>query len=411
MTAHNALLLLRTSSDTPSPYLDTLKSGARSILYSAHLVLVDSTRVLVAAGTVFGQILFWSCLLKDAGQSHVEVHKVLSGHDGSVFGVRISSNLQDSSSPAGRRFLASCSDDRTIRIWDVSDSGDGTRTSHVSPMSPTTLETGFASLERPVDNDFECLAQAWGHVSRIWSVHWLPQSAGVSQDPALLQLLSCGEDGTCVVWSLAETGHLSKKLDYNLTRVGVMPYHVGKNVWSAAINSTDQEQHLVATGGADGRVVLCKPQPTQRKSGTDSSIRLSWSLSDACPRPEAREAVASQPDHFIVFSPVTPFDLLLATAHGHTFSGSVDIQDAAVMDGCAMRFSPLPTSVPFSHIVSSRIDKVAFLATKDGDIHLYVHSSRSIRFLQSAHGKIAGLFLSNDSPGKRLALCSYGAQH
>jgi WD40 repeat protein len=98
-----------------------LTSSTRSILYSAHLFWESQNCVLVAAGTAFGEIIYWSWSHDADMGATSHVHRVFLGHEGSVFGVRISKELPSDCCQNLKRIIASCSDDRTIRIWDVSD--------------------------------------------------------------------------------------------------------------------------------------------------------------------------------------------------------------------------------------------------------------------------------------------------
>ena len=54
------------------------------------------------------------------GEAISRIHQVFLGHEGSIFDVRISKELQRGCCGNLKRVIASCSDDRTIRLWDVS---------------------------------------------------------------------------------------------------------------------------------------------------------------------------------------------------------------------------------------------------------------------------------------------------
>ncbi|PWW78532.1 WD40 repeat-like protein [Tuber magnatum] len=141
ITAHNVLLKY----DNSSASWHELASGERCMLYSAHLLYVAAdalnpqNRVLVAAGTVFGEILLWSAAIIPSspgicGLTNPKTHYRLLGHEGSIFGVNISPKFH-----GDKCYLASCSDDRTIRIWDISQFES-------SPSIPDGIEikkTGF----------------------------------------------------------------------------------------------------------------------------------------------------------------------------------------------------------------------------------------------------------------------------
>ena len=206
VTASNDLLLLPTSpclepqSRKSPPDLEQDKSlslrhisrGPLTTLFSAHLLRLDADRVLVAAGTAFGEIFVWSCFVDSAlnecdDSSRVSLHYVFTGHEGSIFGVRISEEMNSSWEKTPRRFLTSCSDDRTIRLWDISDLSHGTRASERS-----TLE--------------KSLAIARGHSSRIWGLRFFRHL------DSQISVLSYGEDGTAQVWLLQHASDLSGKV-------------------------------------------------------------------------------------------------------------------------------------------------------------------------------------------------------
>ncbi|KAL9628393.1 MAG: hypothetical protein Q9164_007293, partial [Protoblastenia rupestris] len=239
VTARNDLYILNLSKDTSygdrqGQYLQHLQSGPNSILYSAHLTWNGDGRVLVASGTVTGEILVWSvlCVSGLQGSTPCQVHCNLQGHEGSVFGVRISEQARWSGSYTSR-MLTSCSDDRTIRLWDISDVDQ-----------PESLRYSGA-----------CLAKVMGHASRIWSVRFL------ASDPSNLCILSFGEDGTAQVWRVEmfrQNGAAVKSNDELLPQMAqetTFAFHSGKNLWAAAVSIEENGSLLVATGGADGRVV------------------------------------------------------------------------------------------------------------------------------------------------------------
>ena len=102
--------------------------------------------------------------------------------------------------------FASCSDDRTIRIW----------------------QTGLKAVESPSE-----LAILQSHNSRVWELLYIPSSN---------TLVSCSEDTTAKIWDLS-----SFKLLDTLTG------HTGKSVWSVAYS---EKHSMVATGGSDSGIKL-----------------------------------------------------------------------------------------------------------------------------------------------------------
>lgn len=223
-----------------SPHSEDSASGCsratpNALLYSAHIGWSKEDHanghIFVATGTVLGEVLFWSTKYDGTGKlGALQLHYRFTGHLGSIFGVRIGSILNPQACCA-IRVLASCSDDRTIRIWDVSD----------WRISSPAVETK------------QCLATVTGHASRIWAVRFL---YSLSKIP---QLLSLGEDGTVQAWLLQPA---SEKLGDHLSQSALIlvhdaeyHYHCGKHIWASAILGKGDGSSLISTGGADGRIV------------------------------------------------------------------------------------------------------------------------------------------------------------
>lgn len=263
VTAHNALLALSLQADPCKylkdlPGLDCIAAGPRSILYSAHVTWLGNGRGLVAAGTVFGEVMLWSfstdqyfLISQNVVPGHL--HYTFTGHEGSVFGVQIAEEAAASDTVLSRRVLASCSDDRTIRIWDISnlklDAADYEKQELITRRNTEPLNdvsTRGASF---------CLATVMGHSSRIWGVRFLyPQGTAYN-------LMSYGEDGTAQLWQLkfdSSTSSSSQKLNSQTTSLShqlTYAYHSGKNIWAMAVVSEPNSGSLISTGGADGRIV------------------------------------------------------------------------------------------------------------------------------------------------------------
>lgn len=267
VTAHNVVLFLHallnfSSNSTTCASIYQLATGPRSILYSAHIVWQDANKPgLVAAGTVYGEILYWSfrpdyatrfghSRQPDAGV----LHHTFEGHEGSVFGVRISKEVSDEPSGLPKRVLASCSDDRTIRIWDISsylndDSGDDSTKRLIKPA--------FGGNDGYIDQrSSPSIAIAMGHASRVWGLRFLWEANSNRY------LLSFGEDSTAQVWRLfkqpntaGRQSNLSATTFLVLQNCAKHKFHSGKNIWACAVYQESVISNLVCTGGADGRIV------------------------------------------------------------------------------------------------------------------------------------------------------------
>lgn len=258
VTAHNEVVEMRWGKGEGVSFGRVL-SPSRPILYAARVRWLSDGRLLVAGGTVFGEILVWTCRV-GAGDGECRVLHVLTGHEGSIFGVDISDEIE----VAGRklRLLASCSDDRTVRVWDIGDAvggGDGV----AGGLLHEARETGFGSRGpgREGEGPEMPLAMAMGHISRIWHVKFAPLPSGVA--PSVIPVYSFGEDSTAQLWEFDLEGFLRRgpegetrsTVPAALTHRATFSNHDGKHIWASAMSSQGGNAS-VATGGADGKVSL-----------------------------------------------------------------------------------------------------------------------------------------------------------
>ena len=268
VSAHNTVYQANIKDD--SLILDTLQSPSRSILYSAQLVYESEVNMLVAAGTVFGETLVWRCSLDQSLPKSQLLHR-FQGHEGSVFGVNISEVMFDYMGKAVR-LLASCSDDRTIRIWELNLYGrsDG---DVPSALAGSETEVGGKTQQEAISD--MSLAIVMAHASRIWSVQFLLKELDI-------MVLSFGEDATTQLWVLENTGFhfLKKDASFNpdtiatLSHQSTLGFHTGKHIWAKAILPLCDMPSLLSTGGADGMISL-----VDFPILADSSSR-SWLLQD-----------------------------------------------------------------------------------------------------------------------------------
>jgi WD40 repeat protein len=201
VTAHNTL---HTYSLKTNTITHRYNCQEQSLLYAAQIFLLpEKEDVLVATGTVFNEIQLWRPFENPSTKSSttVPISARLTGHEGCIFSIRFNDT---------GTLLASCSDDRTIRLWDVE--------------TQTTLAIGYA------------------HIARVWDVRFLP--ATVVDGEEKIYLLSTSEDTTALLW---EYSPAKRKLVVQERYHG----HSGKHVWSQAISSDGKR---AATGGNDGAV-------------------------------------------------------------------------------------------------------------------------------------------------------------
>ncbi|XXH05632.1 hypothetical protein Hte_012067 [Hypoxylon texense] len=427
LTAHNEVILAHVNSDRNSLIFDSTRSPSRPILYSGNFFWASKDCVLVAAGTVFGEILVWKCHLDESPEANQnsEVLFVFTGHEGSIFGVHISPEIQTTTGET-LRLLASCSDDRTIRIWDITERHR--KREHVRQEYETHIsdarETGFGNnveVTTGDDSSEKCVATAMGHISRIWQVEF-PQVQMLSRVSGVVELYSFGEDATAQKWNLS--------LDpaAKLTHQSTFSNHSGKHIWSHATTSTTSGDLLVATGGADGKIsvmgastsaslhkISSNGQTSPIDNITEKRKVVAWSLADvtqSCQRTVVPKQISVEvPDSQITaplsakpknakeafnrYTFVSDKRLLAATNSGRVFVGTFE-------DDITWAELNLPDEIGqivFSHALleTSGANPMAFIGTVSGEIYYFDElGAPSLHLLTKIDGKVAQIFcLSN----------------
>ncbi|KAL4973902.1 WD40-repeat-containing domain protein [Aspergillus desertorum] len=392
VTAHNAVLgmsVVKDASNRRAIHLRQLVVGVKSILYSAQIVPVSPTNLLVAAGTVFGEIIIWSCFVRDGKGSAANaisfIHHFFTGHEGSIFDVEISPKIANLRSNLPGRLLASCSDDRTVRIWDISDC------ENASPDQPSAYSTdgfelrctGFGHVKDDRLNSESCVVSAFGHGARIWGVHFLTEQ--IIRDK--ISLISRGEDAQCLVWDLS--WEASSEPNFKLTSTCSLHPHNGKHIWSLGMISAGPET-TVYTGGNDGAVrtfnlvqeaeeLVC-PNRTTRIGDTPGSGGIKGGGM------RAYEFVT--PDHFLVVT--TSGEIQIAWAE---FPNTADRRIA-----CETLFVEADLS-SYSIISGLQYKGVAVIGNKVGLIRLYDHETRKLTSVATAGQRPVGLYFLDHRKG------------
>ncbi|KAK4035399.1 hypothetical protein C8A01DRAFT_48394 [Parachaetomium inaequale] len=165
-------------------------------------------------------------------------------------------------------------------------------------LSPDTVvvgldgarETGFgggenSEVRRENRGDAaRCVAVAMGHVSRIWHVKFGRLLSGSGP----VEIYSFGEDCSRQRWELdLDPGRWRGVKSGAEGRVGTLRQcgastcHSGKNIWSAAVLGRGDNEPLVATGGADGKIVISgKIRDTSPGSGRYEDLDLSLTFDE-----------------------------------------------------------------------------------------------------------------------------------
>ncbi|KAL3435127.1 WD40-repeat-containing domain protein [Aspergillus tetrazonus] len=391
VTAHNAVLGMSVveEANRRAIHLRQLVAGVKSILYSAQIVPVSPTNLLVAAGTVFGEIIVWSCFVCGGNGSTSNavssIHHLFTGHEGSIFDVEISPKIANLRGDLSGRLLASCSDDRTVRIWDISDC------EIASPDQPSAYSTdgfelrctGFGQVKNDGLNAESCVASAFGHGARIWGIHFLAEQ--ITKDK--ISLISRGEDAQCLVWDLNLGSSSESK--FKLTNTCSLHPHNGKHIWSLGM-LTAGSKTTVYTGGNDGAVrtfnlvqeageLIC-PNRTTRINDTPGSENIKGGGM------RAYEFVT--PDHFLVVT--TSGEIQIAWAE------SPNTADRRI--ACETLFVEEDLS-SYSIISGLPYKGVAVIGNKLGVIRLYDHETRSLTTVTTAGQRPVGLYLLDHHKG------------
>lgn len=369
VTAHNSVAIAVLST-TLRVSLESLVPGSNCILYAAHVTWLSPLTCLIASGTAFGDVIVWSCSIekKDGEFSGThQTHYTFSAHEGSVFGVNISSPSSASALGGRKHILASCSDDRTIRLWDISD-----LTATTSTLAEEQRQTGFGS--KSSDDSFGplCLGKVMGHVSRVWHVRFV-QDLTTESHTSQVHIVSFGEDATCIMWVLEASKYDDST--YSMKQLEAQKAHAGKNIWSVAIDRSLR----VATGGADGSVVL---RSFNDLKGHGAPNELGRSLLDA----------DDQVDNLKTYAFINR-TTLIATTH----SGKVTLISFDANGGISSEHVSDTISSLHGYSTMASVPGVAFAAGTQGFVYAYVHGLGKMMKVVETASKVAGLF--SNCPG------------
>ncbi|KAF7159541.1 hypothetical protein CNMCM6106_006798 [Aspergillus hiratsukae] len=398
VTANNAILSLHViekgkSHSVDTIYLQQLVTGVKSILFSADTIALSSSHILIAAGTVFGEIIVWSCFVDDDESDPLvlnavgSIHHFFTGHEGSIFGVRISPPVISLPGRQPGRLLASCSDDRTVRVWDITDC------EHASRHDPSAYSTdgfelrttGFGAVATTDDEPGaeSSVAKAFGHSARIWGVHFVPTTA---ENQSKLTIVSRGEDAKCILWDLSWRLSPTHKTEFNLTQLSSFHLHNGKHIWSLDLSSS-RTQATIYSGGADGAVRSFRIDVDDMASillpNRDNRIMVSS---------DSKNTVPARERSFKAFAFISP-EVFVAT----TFQGEIQLCSIRKDSGKGQLIFQETLHVEedlrsFSVISSLSQKGVALLGNAHGLIRLYTHGTRLLNQVVQADGRPLQLY-------------------
>lgn len=362
VTAHDALWLLKSQSNQTTVEETQWKlthsvQGSNTILYSAHALWTDGEKILVASGTAFGDIILWSCqpLLGTDSLATKSIHYSFQAHEGSIFGIRISGTVQHSKFSDYTRLLASSSDDRTIRVWDISE-----LPLDVSGMTDHVRGTGFGTKGLSDSTGPPLLSRVMGHLSRIWHVRFLHnQEYG-------LAVRSFGEDATVITWSLLPS-ESKDDLPFSMSSLQTLQTHVGKNIWSIA---ESKEGHFM-TGAADGGIAIIPPSAHLHHF----SIPITTTVSDTQTRAK---------DFYKTYTFIDDQYLLTISQQGH-------VQILSLQNGMPEAIQSFNQKELANYSVVAAANGFAFASGSQGDTYAYSKNDSSSQIVSNGSGKVTGL--------------------
>ncbi|KAG6368021.1 hypothetical protein INS49_002221 [Diaporthe citri] len=440
VTAHNEVIpLLRTGGPSGGGWrFGRLRSPpSRPILYSAQVRWTRRGELLVAAGTVFGEIIVWKCRVADdgggeddqPGEASVEVLHVFTGHEGSIFGVDFSPEVViDPRTRQVSRLLVSCSDDRTIRVWNVLDAGSGREKRLADPAFTEARETGFGENSTELEamanhHSAKALAVAMGHVSRIWSVRVSPQSVKYSSEETVqsLALYSFGEDATAQKWRLEFNGmsgittssEHNTALTASLTHEATFHHHDGKHIWSSALHfpaPSSPGKELLATGGSDGKIQLIEESLARSGGDAGSSVLntdpLTLSSTHSAdkmdsPAHQPADSGLAESEPLQMYGLLSEKSVVATTASGRILTGSMDAS------GVSWKEVSVPKTIRDDlrkyQIVRSAGPDVTLIGSPSGQ--LYIYGNDIIRPVVKLPRKIAQIFILPLEDFRGLGFC------
>ncbi|OQE30235.1 hypothetical protein PENFLA_c003G10713 [Penicillium flavigenum] len=405
ITANNALLSIELiDSDIPGRNtisIYQLATSVKSILYSADVIALSSSHVLIAAGTVFGEIIVWSCFL-NKDRSHKanaigSIHHFFTGHDGSIFDVRISPKIHSLNGGQSGRILASCSDDRTVRIWDISDCEHKTAEDH-SAYSTDGFElrsTGFGPVEAGEDSvgSESCVVQAFAHVSRIWGVHF---RAIKNNNQTHMGLVSRGEDCTCVLWDLSWQSSSTGTTVYQLRQTSSIQTHIGKHIWSLDLCRIGSKT-VVYTGGADGALKSFPIQENDDEQLGNDSAASSQQSPGLQVKVKKKNSTAEGTKAFAF---VTQDCLLRTSPQGQIQLGYVNQAEETAITWETLCETPDLSS--FAVMAALPRMGLALIGNFRGLIRLYNHATKSVINITDVGNRPLGLFFLQTHPSSKM---------
>ncbi|CAG5127560.1 unnamed protein product [Candidula unifasciata] len=307
----------------------------KCILYCAHFIGQTWENLVLAAGTVFNQIVLWPVASSSpAVDGPVEVMHTFSGHQGVIFSIKYHPDLQR---------LCSVSDDRSIHMWQLT-------FPHGNLLDPTPED--WRSVK------YDLILLLYGHSARVWDVAL-----------AATYFASVGEDATCCIWSYS--GNVLHKFKG----------HKGRSIWGLAIAEDEQ---FVLTAGGDGSVRMWEVHGEKTKKTLQRVISV----------PQNTELIQ---DDFPRIVEMLNFDLVLIMMNsGNLYSYSVSNQQFVLVlsDNVFKSYSvvsPCPDKTTVALGSMSGVVRIIQLSetqheeTKSAEMNLFPGKVLALAWLDSCH--------------------------
>lgn len=403
------------------------------MLYAASLYWLTPRCIIVAAGSALGEVIVWSLSLQKDDKSdwaprhRIKTHYWFPGHDGSIFGTALTEIKVASEDHYPQLLLATCSDDRTIRIWNVSkvlllaQKVDELPPEQLNEAGEVTNPADLSDLDTELSAP--CITRAWGHLSRIWQVAFVESDESSEERFASVGLISVGEDATLQLWNLVVSkDELKGYSSGELRHVSTHRHHSGKNIWSFTysrqmrqISSARSESTKwidCATGGADGSVSMFTIDETLSGCETASPSGEGWEIEDVFSQlfigtdiggMSTEHIKATKRDFFRDSDFVSDHNILITTNSGHIILGTFGLlsnpgeeigadQHPQLRDQEWRLLAHISALSSYSIVVGVPAARTGFIAGANGSVYTYNEGSVHEDTILMLEVKISSLF-------------------
>lgn len=274
--------------------------------------------LLVASGSCFSEIIVWKLQLPPevietttgtTTNNSIVVQQIqrIQGHHGAIFSIKWNTcctTYQQQQQVQKEWYIASTSDDRTVRLW---------------KMMPTDQGSLFQQIR--------C---GFGHTARVWDVAFIkqkysPNSHNNQYGQNFTTIASVGEEGIVRVWNVGncDDGTISTSLDVLATFRG---HYDGlkMSLWNIATATIGNMSYL-AVGGNDGCVKLYSllQSPTCTRSGLVSDLGTTLEVGDGITKIELRVPIHNDQIPVLPSICITDINAASCESSDNTVAGNV----------------------------------------------------------------------------------------